>query len=217
MFISSSRCSMRLYAGQNGEYVDVIRNVKVRISWYVDTYIKIQMAKIMISMEDPVVPLERNVYGHPPTELGCKRQYEKVLLKHDLGKVLNWEWLFVNRAKELFLSLYVNDMKMTDKTENMKSIWKILMKNVYLKDSLSFLDQIYVTYTQKECTLSSEITRKYRSQDFCYFKEKKIRKTDEEIISSWIYDIEGHTKKCVERYYEFTNKTTQLLYKVVIP
>ena len=32
-------------------------------------------------------------------------------------------------------------------------------------------------------------------------------------ISSWSYDMEGHAKKCVERYCELANKTTQQLYK----
>ena len=36
-------------------------------------------------------------------------------------------------------------------------------------------------------------------------------------ISSWSYDMEGHAKKCVERYFELANKTTQQLYKVSTP
>ena len=36
-------------------------------------------------------------------------------------------------------------------------------------------------------------------------------------ISSWSYDMAGHAKKCVERYCELENKTTQQLYKVSTP
>ena len=36
-------------------------------------------------------------------------------------------------------------------------------------------------------------------------------------ISSWSYDMTDHAKKCVERYCELTNKTTQQLYKVSTP
>ena len=36
-------------------------------------------------------------------------------------------------------------------------------------------------------------------------------------ISSWFYDLEGHANKCVERYCELENKTTQQLYKVATP
>ena len=36
-------------------------------------------------------------------------------------------------------------------------------------------------------------------------------------ISSWSHDMEGHAKKCVERYCELANKTTQQLHKVSTP
>ena len=36
-------------------------------------------------------------------------------------------------------------------------------------------------------------------------------------ISSWSYDMAGHAKKCVERYFELANKTTQQLYKESTP
>ena len=36
-------------------------------------------------------------------------------------------------------------------------------------------------------------------------------------ISSWSYVMAGHAKKCVERYCELANKTTQQLYKISTP
>ena len=39
-------------------------------------------------------------------------------------------------------------------------------------------------------------------------------KPEPNITSSWSYDLEGHAKKCVERYCELANKTTDQLYKV---
>ena len=36
-------------------------------------------------------------------------------------------------------------------------------------------------------------------------------------ISSWSCDMDGHVKKCVERYCELANKTTQQHYKVSTP
>ena len=38
------------------------------------------------SMEDPVVPLERNLYGHPLAGLLWERQFEKVQLEDGLEK-----------------------------------------------------------------------------------------------------------------------------------
>ena len=36
-------------------------------------------------------------------------------------------------------------------------------------------------------------------------------------ISSWSYDMAGLAKKCLERYCELANKTTQELYKASTP
>ena len=140
-------------------------------------------------------------------------------------KFLNWECLFVNRAKGLFLSVYVDDIKMAGKTENMKPTWKILMKDVDLEEPTSFLDLVNLGCTQRECTISSDIVTNYRDMF-----ESRISagarenvptmasgKLGAEIISSWSYDMEGHAKKRVERYCELANKTTQQLYKVATP
>ena len=64
------------------------------------------------SIEDPVVPLERHLYGHPLAGLLWERQFEKILPKHGWEKVPNWECLFVHREKGLFLSVYVDDIKL---------------------------------------------------------------------------------------------------------
>ena len=100
-------------------------------------------------MEDPVVPLERNLYGHPLSGLLWKRQFEKVLLEHGWEKVLIWECFFVNRAQGLHLSVYVDDIAIAGRTENMGPTWKILMKDVDLGEPISFLDT-YISVALKE-------------------------------------------------------------------
>ena len=96
-------------------------------------------------MEDPVVPLERNLYGLPLVGLFWERQLEKALLEHGWEKVSYWECSFVNRAKRLFLSVYVDDIKMAGKTENIKLIWKVLMNGVDLREPTSFFGTCWET------------------------------------------------------------------------
>ena len=82
------------------------------------------------SMEDPVVPLERNLHGHSLAGLLWERQFEKILLKHGWEKVPNWECLFVHREKGLFLSVYVDDIKLAGKKQNLDPMWaKIIGQN----------------------------------------------------------------------------------------
>ena len=54
----------------------IIENSKIGVSRHLDSSTTTQMAKIMVRMEDPVVPLERNLYGHPFTGLLWERQFE---------------------------------------------------------------------------------------------------------------------------------------------
>ena len=75
------------------------------------------------SKEDPVVLFERNLYGHPLEELLWERQFEKILLKHGWDKIPDWECLFVHREKGLFLSVYVDDIKLAGKKQNLNPMW----------------------------------------------------------------------------------------------
>ena len=47
------------------------------------------------SIEDPVVPLERNLYGHPLVGLLWEGQFAKIFLQHGWEKVSNWECFLV--------------------------------------------------------------------------------------------------------------------------
>ena len=82
------------------------------------------------SMEDPVVLLERNLYGHPLAGLLWERQFEKILLKYGWEKIPNWECLFVHREKGLFLSVYVDDIKLAGKKQHIDPMWKVLIKKL---------------------------------------------------------------------------------------
>ena len=53
-----------------------------------------------------------------------KRQFEKILLKHGWEKIPNSECLFVHREKGLFLSVYVDDIKLAGKKQNLDPMWK---------------------------------------------------------------------------------------------
>ena len=97
-------------------------------------------------MEDPVVPLERNLYGHPLAGLLWKRQFEKILLKHGWEKIPNWECLFVHHEKGSFFSVCVGDLKLAGKKQNLDPMWKVLNKEVDLGEPTSFLDHVYLVH-----------------------------------------------------------------------
>ena len=107
--------------------------------------------------------------------------------------------------------------------EHIKPTWK--MEDVDLEEPTSFLDHVYLVCTQRECTISNDpVTSKrdmFESRISDGAKDKLRTKAsgrpDAEIIPSWSYEMEGHAKKCVERYCELANKTTQQNHNVATP
>ena len=113
------------------------------------------------SMEDQVVPLERNLYGHPLAGLLWERQIEEILLKHGWEKDSNWKCSFVNREKGLFLSVNVDDIKLAGKKQNINPRWKVFNKEVDLGEPTSFLNQKHLGCTHRQCEISKDIVDNY--------------------------------------------------------
>ena len=77
------------------------------------------------TIEDPVVLLDRNLYGLPlAAGLLWKRKFEGALLELGWDKIPNWECMFVHRKEGLFPSVYVDDIKMVGKKQSMVPMWK---------------------------------------------------------------------------------------------
>ena len=123
----------------------------------------------------------------------------------------------MQREKGLFLSVYVDDSKFAGKKQNINPMWKVLNKEIDLGEPTSFRDHVYLGCTHTQCEISKDIVDNYRTMfesRISTGETEKLPCSDNLRISSWSYDMEGHAKKCVERYCELANKTTQQLYKV---
>ena len=122
--------------------------------------------------------------------------------------------------KGLFLSVYVDDIKLAGKKQKLDPMWKVVNKEVDLGEPTSFLDHVYLGCTQRQCEISKNTVDNYRTMFESRISAGRVEKLpypQNLRISSWSYDMAGHAKKCVERYCELANKTTQQLYKVSTP
>ena len=109
-------------------------------------------------MEDPLVPLERNLYGHLLAGLFWEKQFEKIQLKHGWEKISKLGIsLCAHREKRLFLSVYVDDIKLAGKKQNLDPMWKLLNNEVELGEPTSFLDHVYLGCTQRQCQIRKDI------------------------------------------------------------
>ena len=72
----------------------------------------------MVQYGRPVVPLERNLYGHHLAGMLWERQFEKILLKYGWEKVSNWECLFVHREKgNSYLCMWMTCRRRASRTQ----------------------------------------------------------------------------------------------------
>ena len=133
------------------------------MSRHLDSSTTTQMAKIMVQYGRPSRSSRKKSDGHPLAGLLWERQLEKILLKHGWEKIPNWECLCVHREKGLFLSVYVDDIKLAGKKQNLDPMWKLLNKEVDLGEPTSFLDHVYLGCTQRQCEISKDIVDNYRT------------------------------------------------------
>ena len=90
------------------------------------------------NIQDSAVPLERNLCGSLRARFLWERQFE------------NFCCLFVHRQQGLFLSVYVDDIKMEGKKNPGLHVER-LMKHCDLEKPTPLLDQVYLGCTQPEC------------------------------------------------------------------
>ena len=69
----------------------------------------------------------------------------------------------MHREKGLFLSVYVDDIKLAGKKQNFDPMWKVLNKEVDLGEPTSFLDHVHLGCTQRQCEISKNTVDNYRT------------------------------------------------------
>ena len=59
--------------------------------------------------------------------------------------------------------MYVDDIKLAGKKQNIDPMWKVLNKEVDLGEPTSFLDHVYLGCAQRQCEISKDIVDNYRA------------------------------------------------------
>ena len=68
----------------------------------------------------------------------------------------------MHREKGLFLSVYVDDIRLAGKKENINPMWKVIAEEVDLKEPTSFRDHVYLGCTQRHCETRKHIVDNHR-------------------------------------------------------
>ena len=98
----------------------------------------------------PVCKLRLNLYGHPLAGLFWEKSCQKIILDTGFVNIPGWECLYENKAKQLFLSVYVDDFKMAGNKDNLAAMWSLLGKSLDLEPSVPFSGNVYLGCGQKD-------------------------------------------------------------------
>ena len=91
------------------------------------------------SMEDPVVPLERNLYGHLLAGLLWERQSEGVLIRTWMGKSTELGMSVCSQeTRTILIGLCLTTLRGLERKQHIAPMWKKLMKDVDLDEPTSF-------------------------------------------------------------------------------
>ena len=71
--------------------------------------------------------------------------------------------MLIRTPCKLFLSVFVDEMKLDGKKQNITLMWKVLNKEVDLGESTSFFDHVYMACTQRQCEISKDTVDNYRT------------------------------------------------------
>ena len=159
---TSSWCSICSHSSEIGGCSQIGQNSQIGVSRCV--WIRLPRHKWPRSwrnIEDPLVLVERNLYGHPLARLLWERRFEETWLELGYEKAPNWECMFVHRTQGLILSAYVDDIKMAGKKQSMTPSWKKLMSNVDNDEWISLLDHVHLRCTQRECKPNETIIEQH--------------------------------------------------------
>ena len=163
------------------------------------------------SMEDPVVPLERHLYGHPLAGLLWERQFEKVMLEHGWEESSKLGMLIRHQRTGLFLSVYLDDIKLAGKeTEHRPNVENTRERRLFGRADIipwPCLFLLYPSGMRNEQRCCGKYRNMFESRISAGSMEKlSVSGKSDANISSWSFDMEGHAKKCVQRNCELAQK-----------
>ena len=96
--------------------------------------------------------------------------------------------------------MYVDNMKMAGKKQNIDPMWKICMKDVDPVEPTSFHDHVYMECIQRECKPNETMIHEYRDMIESRISAAATDKlpgceTPRAKTVPWSYDMEGDAQK----------------------
>ena len=168
--------------------------------WCPDIWVRLPRHKWPVSwssMEDPVVPLERNLYGHPLAGLLMGKAIWENPIETWLGEGFQVGMLIRSPWRRVILICVCGRHQIGWKeTKHWPNVESTCERNLFGRTNI-ILDHVYLGCTQRQCEISKDIVDNCRTM-FEYRISAGSTETlpcsENLSISSWSNDMEGHAK-----------------------
>ena len=77
-------------------------------------------------MRDPVVPLRLALYGHPDAGTCWEKHCDAKLGEEGFSPVIGWPGCYSHSSLAVFLTVYVDDFKMSGREADVAKAWKLI-------------------------------------------------------------------------------------------
>ena len=163
-------------------------------------------------MKNPVVRLEKALYGHKHSGVFCQHFCNKQVTEagfEPLGE--SWPCAYFHPVTKMLLIVYVDDMKLAGPTEHMAATWKALGKNIKLEvpkgDTTAKAEK--KNGQDKDASKDDGADEVLSKMTFlgCTLKrfERRVGKKTLQCIE---YDVEDSLKKALDKYEEVVESLT---------
>ena len=209
------------YPSENGRCSQIIENFKIGMSRHLDSSTTTQMAKIMVQSGRP----SRSSWTESVRSPFGKTIMEKAILENPfkarLGESFQLGMSLRTQSKRIVLicvcgwpKVVWTETRSWPDVESTQQRSRFGRTNIFPWSCILGMHSKTMWNKQRYCwQLESQVwITFFRGRNWKSFHTLRIF-----VFPSWSYDMEGRAKKCVERYCELANRTTQQLYKVSTP
>ena len=174
------------------------------------------------NMVDPVCPLVLALYGHPDSGGYWERHCEAHLLSIGFTPIEGWRSCYWHKGLGLFLTVYVDDFKMSGPKGNMKEGWRLIRKGIRTEDPSPAGKYLACDHILKELQIHAGRNPVTGFEDDVppgYTPSVSARpdRSGKLSVQTLMYEMKGFLEQCTSRYIELAGTNMKPLRKVATP
>ena len=154
---ASSQRSISSHPSQNGGRSKIIEASKVEMSRYLVTSATTRMADILGQHWRSCDTSRTKFVWTPISRIVVGKTVWRNSIGIWMGKVQNWECLFVHRKQGLFLLVHVDDTQIAGRKQNLSPVWKNWWNWLTWENH-----QVFLGCTQRDCKSVDSIIEEYK-------------------------------------------------------